>query len=72
MGTKNELPAQCDKEKGVVNLDRTRTLDQTFARFYEEENSLPRFARDIPDYYAQMKAQVRVMEETTGGMMVAR
>lgn len=72
VGTKNELPAQWDKDKGVVNLDRTRTLDQTFAWFYEEENSLPGYAKDIPNYYAQLKAPVRVLEETTGGAKVAR
>ena len=37
-----------------------------------EENSLPGYANDVPDYYDQIKAPVRVLEETTGGMKVAR
>ena len=37
-----------------VMADRTRTLDQTFARFGNQENTLPAGVRDIPDYYAQM------------------
>ena len=71
-GTKGIEPAQWDMEKGVVNLDRTRMLDTSFARFYESENTLPADAREIIDYYAQMKAPVRVVEKDTSGQMVAR
>ena len=67
VGTKEPDAAQWNRDKGVVNIDRTRMLDQTFARFYDQENNLPGYARDVPDYYEQMKAPVRVIEETPSG-----
>ena len=70
-GVKKAEPAQWDDDNGVVNLDRTRTLDATFARFYEQENTLPGYARDVRDYYAHLKAPVRTLEEMTGGERVA-
>jgi hypothetical protein len=70
-GIKKGDPAQWDAANGVVNLDRTRTLDATFSRFYEAENSLPAYARDIRDYYAHLKAQVRTLADGPGGEKVA-
>lgn len=66
-GTKAEEPEQWDEEKRVVNLDRTRTLDKTYSRFYEGVNTLPGFARDVRDYYAHLKAPVRRLEDGTRG-----
>lgn len=71
-GSKNTEPEDWNGEKGVVNLDRTRALDQMYARFFERENTLPAYARDVPDYYAHMKAPVRILEESRTGEKVAR
>jgi hypothetical protein len=70
-GTKAEDPVQWRDDDGVVNLDRTRTLDQTYSRFYEGENTLPGHARDVRDYYDQIKAPVRRLEDGPQGKKVA-
>jgi hypothetical protein len=70
-GIKKGEPAQWDAENGVVNLDRTRMLDTTFSRFYDAENTLPAYARDIRDYYNHLKAPVRKLEDGPGGDKVA-
>lgn len=71
-GTKRSEPAQWDADNGVVNLDRTRTLDTTFGRFLGErpENTLPGYARDVRDYYAHLTAPVRVLQDGTNGEKV--
>lgn len=72
-GTRKESAIDLDWGEGVMNLDRTRTLDAMFAGFYEPETRLlPANARDIRDYYAQLKAPVRVLETTARGDLVAR
>jgi hypothetical protein len=65
-------PIQWDEADGTVTLDRTRTLDDTFADFVDGTRTLPAYARDIPDYYTHLKAQVRVVEKTARGDQVAR
>lgn len=70
-GIKKGDAAQWDAANGVVNLDRTRTLDACFSRFYEGENTLPANARDIRDYYSHLKAQVRTLEDGPNGEKVA-
>lgn len=70
-GIKKGEPAQWDADNGVVNLDRTRILDAAFSRFYESENILPANIRDVRDYYAHLKAQVRKLEDGPGGEKVA-
>ncbi len=80
VGSKAAAPIQwdgADKKSpqhwnGVVSLDRTRTLDATFARFFEGENTLPANARELPDYYAHLKAPVRVLEDGPRGEKVAQ
>lgn len=69
---KRSEPAQWDEANGIVNLDRTRTLDATFSRFYEGLNTLPANARDLKDYYAHLKAPVRTLETNRSGITVAR
>lgn len=64
--------AQWDEEKGTVTIDRTRAMDDTYTQFYEGVFTLPANARDIKDYYAQLCAPVRVLEEKGGGVPVAR
>lgn len=77
IGSKAEAPAVLKRDQGVIDLDRTRILDLTMARFYRQadaqsqENTLPANARDLPDYYAQMKAPVRVLEPDARGQDVA-
>lgn len=71
-GTKTQEPATWDYRKGIVNADRTRTLDATFARFYEETNTLPAGIRNVEDYYDHLTAQVRVVETKPDGTKVAR
>jgi hypothetical protein len=70
-GTRKADPAQWDADNGVVNLDRTRTMDSTMARFVEGENTLPGYARDVRDYYNHLKAEVRILEDGPGGEKVA-
>lgn len=70
-GSKRMDEAQWVEADGVVNLDRTRTLDVTFGRFYDHSNTLPGDAKNIPDYYAHMKASVRALEDGPGGQKVA-
>lgn len=71
VGTKRADPMQWDEAEGVVNLDRTRTLDLTFSRFYEHSNTLPANAKDVPGYYDHIKALIRVLEERPDGEKVA-
>lgn len=72
VGSKGKDPAAWDVARGNVNLDRTRTLDETFSRFYEGINTLPGFAKDIPKYYAQLTAPIRVLEDGPNGTKVAK
>jgi len=69
---KRSEPHQWDEANGIVNLDRTRTIDETFSRFYEGLNTLPAHARDIKDFYAHLKAPVRLLETNRSGITVAR
>ena len=55
------------EDEGVVDMDRTWSLDEMYARFYEGFNTLPANARDIPDYYDQLAAPVRVLEDGRRG-----
>jgi hypothetical protein len=78
IGSKDEAPYKVKEEGGTVDLDRTRILDLTMARFLKQadaqspENTLPANARDLPDYYAQMKSPVRVLEKDARGQDVAQ
>jgi hypothetical protein len=72
VGSKLADAAQWNEAEGVVNLDRTRLLDQTYALFLGQKNTLPAYARDIVDYYSHLKALTRVLTETTGGEKVAQ
>ncbi len=50
-------------DEGVVDLDRTRTLDGTFADLYDGSITLPANARDAAEYYTHMKAPIRIVED---------
>jgi len=70
-GSRKSEPVVWNAEDGIVSADRTRTMDETMARFYEQENTLPAYARDVRDYYDHLKAPVRVVERGPGGEPVA-
>lgn len=72
VGSKKEDAFAWDYKEQIANLDRTRTLDETFARFIDHSNTLPANVADIRDYYAHMMASVRVLEKDTYGQEVAR
>lgn len=72
IGTKRAEPAQWDDDEHVVNLDRTRTLDMTLSRVFDATNTLPADIRDVPEYYAHMKASTRAVEDGPGGIKVVR
>lgn len=69
-GIKKEDSIQADYSEGTVNLDRTRTMDEMYATIYDGKRPLP--AGDIPNYYSQMKAPVRVIEKMRNGDNVAK
>lgn len=62
LSDKHPDPADWNKRDGNVTLHRTRLLDATFARFREQENSLPANGRGIANYYSHLKAPTRVIE----------
>jgi len=72
VGTKHIEPQQWSWDDGVVNLDRTRTLDEMFADVVAGVATLPAHARDIRDYYDHLQAPVRVLEAGAGGIQVPR
>jgi hypothetical protein len=51
----------------VIKLDRTASLDESGEDILERRDLLPANARDIPDYYEQMRAPVRVLEDAADG-----
>lgn len=71
-GRKQADPVGWDEANGVVNLDRTRTLDATLGRFYAQQATLPAHIRTVADYYDHLRALVRVLAEGPGGEKVAR
>ncbi len=72
VGSKRAVPVDFDEVNVVVDLDRTRTLDTLYGRFYAPLNTLPANARDIPHYYDHLVAPVRILEAGPGGKPVAR
>ncbi len=72
VGIKKVQPIQWDEEEWTAHLDRTRTLDATFAGFYQGTSTLPANADQVRDYYSQMKAPVRVLQDGPGGHKVAK
>lgn len=71
VGSKDVEPQAWNYSDRVVNLDRTRTLDETYARFFDGKNTLPQNIHSIRDYYAHLKALVRVLEDGRNGEKVA-
>lgn len=67
---------------GRVDIDRTWSLDVTLARFYSAAdresttykggNILPASIVNVPNYFKQLKAPQKVIEETRSGVRVAK
>lgn len=72
VGIKKERFVQMDWKGLKVDVDRTRSLDETMARFRDQTNSLPANARSIRDYYSHLLAPVRVFEQDAKGTEVAK
>lgn len=70
-GLKQEDPLRWNEEEGIVDVDRTRMLDETLSRFYEGVNTLPADIRSVRDYYAHLQAVVRVQEKRSNGQTVS-
>lgn len=70
--TRHEVAHRWDEADGIVHLDRTRTLDDMYAKFWGQINTMPTFARDLPDYYPQLKSLVRVLDRDARGNAVAK
>lgn len=70
-GNKREDYAIFDPKETRVLIDRTRSLDATYAGFYGATSTLPFHARNIRDYYDQLRASIRVLKEDTTGQEVA-
>jgi len=71
-GSKKLKPIEPNISEGVVNLDRTRTLDEMFAQVYASTRTLPLDIKTVSEYYKQMQASVRVVERPRSGESVAR
>lgn len=76
-GDKTIEPIRFNENDLTVHASRTRSLDSTLAQFRlgakgeARGATLPANARDIADYYAQMKAPERQVEEKANGKRVA-
>lgn len=71
IGSKKTDPIQIDTKEGVVNCDRTRTLDETFAMFLSQENTLYATIRSTMNYYDHLTALIRVIENNRRGQSIA-
>lgn len=71
-GNKREQYAVFDVKERKVLVDRTRSLDATYAGFYAATSTLPRHARNISDYYDHLRASIRVLQEDSTGQEVAK
>ena len=70
-GSKDPEAIVWDAKKGIVNMDRTRVIDGMYARFYDQENTLPENAESIRDYFNHLRAPVRITEKDRRGNEVS-
>jgi hypothetical protein len=64
LGSKKEEMLDWNVVQKHVLIDRTRMLDATLAGFYGRTSTLPAHARNIRDYYKQMRASIRTTKQT--------
>ena len=69
-GSKKLKSVEPNVSEGIVNLDRTRTLDEMFAQVYAGTRTLPLDIKSVSEYYKQMQASVRVVEKSRSGESV--
>lgn len=74
-GSRKEAAIQIDEKEGIVNLDRTRCLDEVMARIMaatdpeivpEHAFTFPMDVKGVPDFYSHLQALLRVTEEHRG------
>lgn len=76
IGAKKEAEAEgWNEDDGVVNLDRTRTLDNLMALFStaangEPGNTLPANIEAVEDYFSHLKALQRVLHKGRDGNQI--
>lgn len=63
LGNKKEDFSVWDLIETKVSIDRTRAMDEMFGGFYGRSSTLPAHARNIRDYYNQMRANIRITKE---------
>lgn len=71
-GNKREQFAVFDVNERKVLVDRTRSLDDTYAGFYAGTSTLPRHIRGVPDYYDHLRSSIRILEMDNSGTEVAK
>lgn len=71
VGNKREQFAIFDIKERRVNIDRTRSLDATYAGFYAGTSTLPQHIRGVEDFYSHLRASIRVLKEDSSGQEVA-
>lgn len=71
-GSTNPEPIVWDEKKGIVNMDRTRVFDGMYGRFKDQENTLPEDGEQIPGYFEQLRAPVRINEKNHKGQTISR
>lgn len=65
---KAELPVKWNHKEGVVNVDRTRLLDEMFAGFYDgKTNEIPEHIASVADYYTHLKVPTRQLVKKRDG-----
>lgn len=70
-GNKREQFAVFDIKERKVLVDRTRSLDATFAGFYGATSTLPHHIRGVEDYYNHLRSCIRILKEDSTGQEVA-
>lgn len=65
IGLKKVAPVIVKRDDGIVDLDRTRTLDAMYAGLRDGRLTLP--LHQVPDYDAHLKAPVRRLVDTARG-----
>lgn len=68
---RHQESAVWNTDEAIVQAHRTRLLDATFDRFYQQLEELPRDARYVPGLYEQLKAPVKITREDSAGRTVA-
>jgi hypothetical protein len=65
---KEPEPTVFNNKTGIVNIDRTRLLDEMYAGFYDGvTNTLPAHIESVQDFYKHLCAMVRVTRKKADG-----